>query len=107
MHEAKESSVYVGEIASAVEAILEGRGENRKVEPREVGPRLGLLGLVTEERNAKGIRLVLTEEVSRRVHEVAYDFSVPSIQHGRKRCPHCGGASAEEVVSKWDAFQKE
>jgi hypothetical protein len=89
LHEAKQNCVFVGEITNAAEAILAGRGESRKVEPREVGPRLHSLGLITEERNSKGIRLVLTRDVSRRVHQLARDFSVPSIQDGEKRCPHC------------------
>jgi hypothetical protein len=92
LHEAKQDCIYVREIANAAEAILAGRGESRKVEPREVGPRLHSLGLITEERNSKGIRLVLTSDVSRRVHQLARDFSVPSIQNGARRCPLCGNA---------------
>jgi len=89
IHEGKEDYVYVGEIAQSAEEILSRRGENRKLEPRAVGARLGALGLITEPRDKKGIRLVLSSEVSRRVHELAYSFSVPSIQHGTKRCPVC------------------
>jgi hypothetical protein len=89
VHGAKEDCVYVAEIAEAAEAILQGRDEPRKLPPRAVGERLGPLGLITEPRNSKGIRLLLTKEVSRCVHELAYRFSVPSIQDGAKRCPHC------------------
>jgi hypothetical protein len=92
VHEAKEDSVYVAEITEAAETILWGRGEHRKLEPRAVGGRLGMLGLISEPRNSKGIRLILTREVSRRVHELAYSFSVPSIHDGAKRCPDCKAA---------------
>lgn len=86
IHEAKEHSVYVGEIAGAVETILGDRGEERKLEPRAIGARLEALGLITEPRDRKGIRLVLSADVSRRVHELAHHFSVPSVRDGMKRC---------------------
>jgi hypothetical protein len=89
VHEAKEDSVYVAEITKAAETILRGRGENRNLEARAIGPRLRPLGLITEPRDRNGIRLVLTGEVSRRAHELAHSFSVPSIQDGLKRCDRC------------------
>jgi hypothetical protein len=89
VHEGKEESVYVAEIAEAAEAILSGRGEKRELEPRAIGARLRALGLVTEERDGHGIRLILSGKVSRRVHELAHSFSVPSIQDALKRCEGC------------------
>jgi hypothetical protein len=89
VHAAEEDCVYVGQITKAAEVILSHRGENRTLEPREVGPRLDALGLITEMRNSKGIRLILTGEVSRRVHELAHMFSVPLITKGSKSCKQC------------------
>ena len=89
VHEAKKDSVYVAEIAEAAETILSARGENRKLEPRAIGARLSALGLITEPRDRKGIRLILSGEISRRVHELARSFSVPSSQDSLKGCDLC------------------
>ena len=89
IHEGKQDCIYVGELTEAAETILAGRGENRKLEPRAIGARLRVLGLITEPRDSRGVRLVLTGEVSGRVHELAFNFSVPSILQGAKRCQHC------------------
>jgi len=92
IHERKQDCIYLGKIAEAVEAILWGRGETRTLAPQEIGTRLRLLGMVTEPRNSKGVRLVLTAELSRHVHELARNLSVPSIQDGAIRCQHCRAA---------------
>ena len=89
VHESKTDSVYVAEIAEAAETILNARGENRKLEPRAIGARLGALGLITEPRDRNGIRLILSGEVSRRLHELARSFSVPSNQNSLKGCDLC------------------
>ncbi len=107
IHEGKEDHIYVGEITKLAEEILRRRDENRKLEPRAVGARLGALGLITEPRDSKGIRLVLTGEVSRHVHELAHNLFVPSMQHGAKRCSYCKLASPGTTVSKKNAIQKE
>jgi hypothetical protein len=94
LHEGKQNCIYVREIAKASEEILSRRGENLHLEPRAIGARLGILGLITEPRDSKGVRLVLTEQVSRHVHELASYLSVPSILNGARGCPHCGKAEA-------------
>ena len=116
IHEGKQDCIYVGEIAKAAETILWGREESRKLAAREIGTRLRLLELVTEPRNSKGIRLLLTAELSRRIHELAYKFSVPSIESGTKRCLHCNAVSPKRPVQgklargkneeyKWSHFE--
>jgi hypothetical protein len=96
IHEGEETAVYVGEIAKAAEAILRGRGETREVEPREVGQKLRLLGFKTETRDARGYKLLLTQEVSRRVHELARNFAAPSIEVPLKGCEYCKSFSSED-----------
>lgn len=90
-HQAEKTQMYVGEIAQDVEVILGGRGDYRKIEAREVGHRIKQLGLVTEARNSKGFRLVLTQPVRRRVHELARSLAVPTIQNSVVRCEDCQG----------------
>ena len=89
VHESKMECAYVLEIAKAVETILAGRGEFRNVDPREVGPRLRFLGLMTEPRNSKGIRLQFTQALCRRIHDLARDYDVPSIRRLKKGCILC------------------
>jgi hypothetical protein len=89
VHEAKADSIYVAEVAKAAEVILESRGEHQELEPRAIGPKLRTLGLNTEPRDREGIRLILTREVFRRVHELAYFYSVPSVHDGSMRCDFC------------------
>jgi hypothetical protein len=96
VHEQKENAVYVGQIAKAAEAILLGRGAKRKVEAREVGPKLRLLGLKTEDRDAQGVKLLLTPQVCGRIHELARNFAAPSIEVPLEGCPYCESLAAEE-----------
>jgi hypothetical protein len=89
-----EPSAYVGDIAEAASVILMCRGDNRELEARGVGEKLRLLHFATEPRDSHGIKLLLTP-VSRRVHELARDYDVPSIADGVKRCEHCQFGGAE------------
>jgi hypothetical protein len=106
VHEGREDHVYVGEIAKSAEEILTRRGENRKREPRTVGPRLAVLGLITEPRDSKGIRLVLTENVARRVHKLASNLSAPSMRYGAKSCELCKMALSNATASRTTASLK-
>jgi hypothetical protein len=98
IHDGKKHSLYVAEIAEEAEVILSARGENRKLQPRAIGPRLGALGLNTEPRDRKGIRLVLSENLSRLVHDLALRFSVPLSQKYLEHCDFCkSGPGRREV----------
>ena len=92
-HEAARGFVYVGEIARTVETILQERGESMVMEPGLVGKRLRSLRLMTEPRDSKGVRLLLTNAVRCLVHELARDYEVAPIQDGVERCQHCKVAS--------------
>jgi hypothetical protein len=88
-HLGESDSLYVGQIAHDVEVILTGRGANCNVNAREVGERLRMLGLFTEPRDSKGFRLALTAELRARIHELARDFSVPTLDGDAKQCRDC------------------
>ena len=82
--------VYCIEMAKAVMAILRARGEPREVEPRAVGSELREhLELNVEKRDARGMRLILSEAVRRRVHELARNYDAPSVDKGMVVCPYC------------------
>jgi hypothetical protein len=74
--------VYVGELARLAEATLRGRGEERTIDPGVFGKRLQLLGFVTEPRDAKGVRLRLTDEVRNQALALARDLGAPESQNG-------------------------
>ena len=78
--EAKMQSVYVGEIAAMAGKILEGRGDLRRLDAGETGRRIKNLGFSAEPRDAKGVKLRLTNEVCVRAHELAHHFDVPAVR---------------------------
>jgi hypothetical protein len=78
--EAKMQSVYVGAIAEMAQKILEGRGESRRLDPGETGRRIRNLGFSAEPRDARGVKLRLTNEVCVRAHELAHRFDVPAVR---------------------------
>jgi hypothetical protein len=96
IHEGELNSIYVGKIAESAEVILEGRGEHRRIEARHVGERLRNLGLNTEPRDSKGMKLIFSQAVKRRVHELAHDLDVPTIRSGKEGCPDCNSLVAQE-----------
>jgi hypothetical protein len=81
--------LYIGEIAESAEVILNLRGENRKVTPREVGDRVRQLGLKTEPRDMKGFKLLLNQTLRLKVHELARVFDAPTIEAEGIGCVDC------------------
>jgi len=88
-HDGEKQSAYVGEVASVANIILKRRGETVELESRAVGEKLRWLGLSTTPRDSKGYKILLTDAVRRRIHELTRDFEVPSVQDGVARCKHC------------------
>ena len=80
--EAKMQSVYVGAIAEMAGKILEGRGESRRLDPGEIGRRIKSLGFPAAPRDARGVKLRLTNAVCVRAQELAHQFDVP----GAREC---------------------
>jgi hypothetical protein len=78
--EAKMQSVYVGEIAAMAGKILEGRGGLRRLDAGETGRRIKNLGFSAEPRDARGVKLRLTNGVCVRAHELAHRFDVPAVR---------------------------
>jgi hypothetical protein len=70
--------VYVGELTKIAQEIWKGRGKNTELDPGTFGRQLRHLGFTTEPRDAKGVKLLLTEAVCRRARQLASDHGVPS-----------------------------
>lgn len=92
-HEKKKRDwAYVSEFATVANAILEGRGEQIKLEPRAVGDILRSIGLFTRRLGRAGRGVLLVSEVRQKIHELAWGFCVRSIDDGVDRCKFCSEA---------------
>jgi hypothetical protein len=94
-HEGKTGCVYVGELAEIAQKILERRGENRKIDPGEVGRRIKSLGFSAEPRDARGVKLRLSTGVCFRAHDLGHRFDVPAVRECRCRSVGSVGKSSE------------
>ena len=88
----KRDWAYVNEFATVANAILKGRGEQIKLEPRAVGDVLRSVGLFTRRLGRAGRGVLLVSEVRQKIHELAWGFCVRSIDDGVDRCKFCGDA---------------
>jgi hypothetical protein len=73
--------VYVSDLAKIAQEILYRREEDSVIDPGAFGKRLKLLGFKTEPRDAKGMKVRLTEDVCRRAQQLARDFGIPELEH--------------------------
>jgi hypothetical protein len=80
---------YMGQYADVMMTILSARGEERKILPNQVGPMIRSLGLKTEPRDSQGVRLILTDNVRKKIHKLGRDFEVPSNEALNAGCLHC------------------
>lgn len=80
--------IHVNEVAKEAEVALRARGEDAELEPRAIGGVLDRLQLY-RTRNARGLRIVLTLDVRRRIHFLARNYQVESIRTGMMRCDVC------------------
>jgi hypothetical protein len=76
-HESPGGFVYVGELAEIAQEIMSRRGVDSFVDPGAFGKCLKLLGLRAAPRDAKGIKIRLTEDVCCRARQLARDFGAP------------------------------
>jgi hypothetical protein len=87
-HEPHTDRIHVGEVTKLANGILRGRGETVQMSTRQVGSMLKSLRVLTQ-RDAKGYAFRLSTETCRKVHELARDLEVPSIQVGVPDCEQC------------------
>ena len=87
-HEVHEQ-VHVAQIAEAVNAIFKGREENLEVSAKRVGHCLKTLGLFTQPLDSAVRGICLTRAMRRKIHRLARDREVLSMQDGIERCPEC------------------
>lgn len=99
-HEGERTSVLVGEVAQAANAIFTGRGETIELQPRAAGEHLKSLGLRTRRLGKAGRGLRLDHKMRRNIHRLAYDYEVRSVEEGLHLCPDCVGKVPVGSVSE-------
>ena len=87
-HEAKRGQARVGEITTIANGIFRGRGENIQLDARAVGNYLRAGGLFPERLDRAGRGIRFTNEIRRRIHQLASAYDVRSMQ-GDARCEFC------------------
>jgi hypothetical protein len=80
--------VHIGQITLTAGAILKGRGETASFEPEIIGAIVRQLGF-KPKRDNKGNAIHLSDQVRRRIHELARDYDVAAVQQGVAVCPLC------------------
>jgi hypothetical protein len=88
-HTPSETAPYVGQVTDVMMTIFSARGEERVFKPNQVSRLIRQLGLKLEPRNSQGVKLRLTEGVRRKIHELAHNFAVPSIENPLTGCADC------------------
>jgi hypothetical protein len=87
--EQSDQLLYVGQLADISNRILKDRGSREKLEPKAVGWMLrNSLGF-TPKRNGKGFAIKMTEDVRRRVHQLARQFQVLAVDEVVAGCSQC------------------
>jgi hypothetical protein len=94
---------YIGKLTKTAHEILVFRGEKTPLSPEEIGRVLRRLGLVPR-RDSSGSALVFTDQMRKRIHELARDYGVAAAQQGIAMCPLCSEilpAFGSEASSRW------
>ena len=98
--------MFVGEIASWVNACRKEIGEEADLKPRAVGSILKSLGLTTDKLDSFGRGLRLTVGVKRRIHQLRQAYGLKPTEASIAECVLCeemmrtdGPESAESKVT--------
>jgi len=87
-HDASVQEFFVRDIAETANAILQGRNEDCTITTKAVGQALRGLSLFPV-RVRDGYHLVLTNSIREKIHRLAEEYNVPSVDEGTRRCDHC------------------
>jgi hypothetical protein len=87
-HKENTEYFFVGELAECVNALLQGRHEDRTLTSKRVGLLLRAVG-IHGERVVRGYKIELTDAVRLQIHRIARAYNVLSMQDDIARCAHC------------------
>jgi len=89
-------SVYVSEVANEANLILERRGEMFVMTARSVGYKLRVMGLAAGRMGSAGRGILLTREIQKRIHQMAWDSRLALQHRGENRCGDCWELKIEQ-----------
>jgi hypothetical protein len=92
-HKPDAGHFFVGELAETINDLLQGRHEEPKLSAKRIGLVLRELG-IHGERVAEGYKIILTDVVRERIHQLAFDYRVLSLENSVRRCSYCREESA-------------
>ncbi len=87
-HDSTVERFLVKDIADAADAILLGRDEDNRISAKAAGQVLRGLGLFPE-RVTKGYHLALNDSNREKIHRLAKEYNVHSLDKGTRRCDYC------------------
>jgi hypothetical protein len=87
-HQSPLKYFQVGELAQVANDILRGRHGEAELSDKRAGSILREVGIYGI-RVATGYRVTLNEAVRRRIHELAVDYSIPTLDDIKVRCDYC------------------
>jgi hypothetical protein len=87
-HKPDPTHFFVGELAEKVNDLLKGRHEESNLSDKKAGLVLRDLG-VYGERVAAGYKITVTDAVREQIHQLAFDYQVPPVCDGVRRCRYC------------------
>lgn len=90
-HRSETKHFFVGELAETANVLLTARHEESELSIKKTGLILRGLG-ISSQRVARGFRVELDQRVRQRIHQVASDYGVLSVD-GVRRCQFCTGAT--------------
>jgi hypothetical protein len=79
---------FVGELAEMANTLLIGRHNDSVLSDKKIGLLLRALG-IHGQRVVKGYKVLLTNPIRERIHNVARAYGVVSMGDGIARCAHC------------------
>jgi hypothetical protein len=87
-HKPDATHFLVGELAEKVNDLLKGRHEESNLSDKKAGSLLRDLG-VYGKRVAAGYKITITDAVREQIHQLAFDYQVPPVCDGVRRCRYC------------------
>lgn len=89
-------SVHVAEIAAVANSILKQRNESLEMNARALSDKLKLLGLRTSRLDSAGRGLLLTKELRRRIHRLAWNNRAQFPPEAENNCELCSQMQVQE-----------
>jgi hypothetical protein len=95
-HKSAVQSVHVAEIATVVNSILKQRDESLEMNARALSDKLKLLGLRTSRLDSAGRGLLLTKDLRRLIHRLAWNNRAQFPPDGENNCDLCRQLQSQE-----------